>query len=261
MKALITAFTCFFFGFALQLFGQNPLVGTWERQTDSLWAIKVITPTHWMIFIESRHGDGNKFIRSHGGGYSLTANKYNEQLDVASWDNQGDFTVTDYSYRVEGDKFYMNGTLILSDGTVTPIDEVWQKVKFANAYPNNPALGTWNQLSSTYTTPEGKKESHTKATATRFEIITPTHWMRISHLNGKFENSMGGRYTLDGNKMYPEVNFASYPIDKSLRIEVTQKVSGNKRHVQGKVTTTEWKMPMVLEDVFERVPGKVQALK
>jgi hypothetical protein len=261
MKVLKTAFTLFFCGLALQLFGQNPLVGTWERQTDTLWAIKVITPTHWMIFIESRNGGSHEFVRSHGGGYTLTANKYMEQLDVASWENQGDYTVTDYNYKVEGDKFFMSGTLILSDGTVTPIDEVWQKVKFANAYPNNPALGTWNQLSSTYTTPEGKKESHTKATATRFEIITPTHWMRISHRNNTFEHSMGGRYTLEGNIMYPEVDFASFPIDKSLRMELIQKVSGNKRQVQGKLTSTEGKMPMILEDVFEKVPGKVQALK
>jgi hypothetical protein len=258
MKALKITFTLLFFACALPLFGQNPLVGTWERQTDSIWAMKIITPTHWIIFIEALHGDSNKFIRSHGGIYTLHNNKYIEHLDIASWDNKSDLSFTDYTYKVEGDKFYQNGTLILSDGTVTPIDEVWQKVSTTQSDPNYPAIGSWNLLSTSYTGEDGKKETLTSATATRFEIITPTHWMRISHREHAFESAMGGTYTSEGNKASLKVAFATFPIDKIEKIEVTEKVTRDKRSSTGIITGPAGKTITAFEEVYKRAAGKRQ---
>jgi hypothetical protein len=259
MKALKITLTLLFFACALPLFGQNPLVGTWERQTDSIWAMKIITPTHWIIFIEALHGDSNKFIRSHGGTYTLKDNKYIEYLDITSWDNKSDLSFTDYTYKVAGDKFYQHGTLILSDGTVTPIDEVWQKVSTAKPNPDFPAIGSWNLLSSSYTGEDGKKETLTNVTANRFEIITPTHWMRISHRDHAFESAMGGTYTSADNKASLKVAFATFPINTIEKIEVTDKVTRDKRSSTGIITGPAGKTITAFEDVYKKATGKPQS--
>jgi hypothetical protein len=259
MKALRIIFTLLFFCCALQLFGQNALVGTWERQTDSIRAIKIITPMHWAIFIEALHGD--KFIRSHGGTYTLTDKKYIEQLDVASWENKGELSFTDYTYKIEGDKFYQKGTLILSDGSVVPIDEVWQKVSTPKSNPNYQAIGAWNLVSSSYTGEDGKNETHSNATYTRFEIITPTHWMRISHRDHVFESAMGGTYTSEDNKAFLKVDFASFPVNKIEKIEATDKVSRDKRNSTGIIAGPSGKKIAVFEDVYKKATGKTPSAK
>jgi hypothetical protein len=260
MKALKLSFTLLFLGCALQLFAQNPLVGTWEMKTDSDHSIKIITPTHWMIFKETVTGDSSKYRAAFGGTYTLTPNKYVEHINLASWDDYGK-EKTDFTYQVDGDTFYMKGTVIMGDGTVHSIDEVWKKVSAAQSYPKNPSVGTWNQLSSTYTGGDGKKESHTNATATRFEVITPTHWMRISHRDNKFENAFGGSYTMKGNKLMPVLDFASFPYDKNEKIEITQQVTGEKRYSKGLRTGSDGKMVSSFEDVFQKVNGKPQMTK
>jgi hypothetical protein len=260
MKAFLVSFTLLLMCCALFLQAQNPLVGTWEMKTDSTRSIKIITPTHWILFFENLKGDSSRFAGAGGGLYTLAGNKYIEHIDIASWDNYGKER-TDYTYKVTGDKFYMKGPLTLADGTVIPIDEVWQKVKSAQAYPKNPAIGTWNQLSSSYTTAEGKKVSHTYVIATCFEVITPTHWMRISHRDNKFEHAMGGPYTLTGNTMHPELAFASFPIDKTMKIAATQRVSDDKRYVHGTITTGKDKAYLTLDDVFQKARAKAQTLK
>jgi hypothetical protein len=260
MKTRTLIFTLLFFGLALPLLAQNPLVGTWQIRNDTTMSIKIITPTHWMVFTEALKGDSSKFVRSHGGTYTLDDNKYIEHIDIASWDDYGK-EKTDFTYKVSGGKFYQKGTVILGDGTVIPIEEAWQKVVTAKAYPNNPGLGTWNQLSSTYTNQDGKKESHTKATATRFEIITPTHMMRISHRNKKFESAFGGPYTLTGNKMMPQAAFSYPAFDKKNKVAFTQKVMGDKRYVHGTIIDAEGKLVLTWDDIFQKVAAKPQMVK
>jgi hypothetical protein len=260
MKAHKIFFTVFFLGCALQLFAQNPLVGTWEIKTDSTRSIKIISPTHWMVFTEALNGDSSKFVRSHGGTYTLTSDKYIEHINIASWPDYGK-EKTDFTYKVTGDKFFMKGPLTLGDGTVIPIDEVWQKVNAVKSYPKNPALGTWNQLSSSYTMADGKHESLTNATATRFEIITPTHWIRISHRDNKFEDAFGGTYSLEGNKMISVMDFASFPIDKNGKAEIAQKVTGDKAYFNGTLKGGDGKMILTFKDVFQKVNGKPQIMK
>jgi hypothetical protein len=256
MKALRISITLLFFGFALPLFGQNPLVGTWERQTNFIRATKIITPTHWAILIDSINSQA--FVRSHGGTYTLTDTKYIEQLNVASWENKGELSFTDYTYKVEGDKFYQNGTLVLSDGSVAAIDEVWQKVSTTTSNPNYPAIGAWNLVSATLTKGDGQKDN---AIFTRFEIITPTHWIRISHRNHAFENAMGGTYTAEGNQVKMKVGFASFPLHEIEKIEATDKVNRDKRISTGIITAPGGKTIATFADVYQRAPGKPQQAK
>jgi hypothetical protein len=260
MKTPKTILTLLFFTWALQLFGQNPLVGTWETKTDSTRSIKIITPTHWVVFTDAPSGDSSRFIRSHGGTYTLAGDKYIEKINIASWPDYGK-EKTDFTYQVADGKFHQKGTLTLGDGTVVPIDEVWQKVSAPQSYPNNPGIGTWNQLSSTYSGADGKEESHTKTTATRFEIITPTHWMRISHRDNKFENAFGGTYTLEGNKMILDPGFSSVPFPKTNKVEITNKVTGDKRYVHGTTTGADGKKVMTWDDAFQKENGKPQMAK
>jgi hypothetical protein len=260
MKNLSITFPLFFFGCVLQLFAQNPLVGTWEIKTDSIRSIKIITPTHWMVFTEAIPGDSSKFVRSQGGTYTLAGDKYIEKITVASWPDYGK-EKTDFTFKVSGKQFHQKGTLTTADGTVVPIDEVWQKTSAAQTYPKNPSIGTWNQLSSSYTGADGKKQSHTNATATRFEVITPTHWMRISHRDNKFENAFGGTYTLEGNKVHAHLNFASFPIDQNEKVEITQKVSGDKLYLNGFIMGADGKTTLRFADVFEKVNAKPQVVK
>jgi hypothetical protein len=235
-------------------------VGTWERKTDSTLSVKIITPTHWILYIESLQGDTHKFGGAIGGTYTLSGNKYMEKINIASFEDYGK-AKTDYTTKIDGDKFYLKGTLNWGDGTITHLDEVWQKVNTGKAYPNNPAVGTWNQLSSTYTEADGKTGSHTNATATRFEVISPSHWMRISHRDNKFENAFGGTYTMVGDKLIPVVEFASFPIDKNEKIEISQKVEGEKRYSKGTRTGADGKRIASFEDVFQKENGKAQMAK
>ncbi len=236
---------------SLNLAAQRSLLGTWQMESDSSRSIKIITPTNWIVFTEALNGDKKEFTRSHGGSYTLNGNKYVENIEVASWNDYGK-EKTDYTVRVEGDRLFQKGNLTLADGTVMPIDEVWHKVKSDYAYNDHPGVGVWDQLSSTYTTADGKTESHTSPTVTRHQVVTPTHWLRISHRDNKFESAMGGTYTAEGNKIYPNVHFASFPINKQERIEISQWLEGGKLHCVGKVKDAQGNQTLHFEDVFQK---------
>lgn len=254
MKTKIFLFL-FFVCCAFSLSAQNPLVGTWEMHLNGTRSFKIITPTHWAVFTDSAAGDNTVFLRSQGGTYTIKGDKYVESFDVASWENY-DKDKTDFTFKVEGDKFYQKGSITFGDGTVYPIDEVWQKVKVGKANAGNKGLGTWDQLSSSYTMADGTKESHTNATATRYQVVTPTHWIRISHRDNKFENVMGGTYTVKGNQVYPNIDFASFPIDKNVRYEITQEVKGDKMYWTGVGKDGSGKQVAQFEDVFQKLGNK-----
>lgn len=154
---------------------------------------------------------------------------------------------------MEGDKFYQKGTLTGSDGTVLALDEVWQKVKVDKLNAGNQGIGTWEQLSTSQTLPDGIKESSTNATATRFQVVSPTHWIRINHKDDIFESAMGGTYTQEGNKIYPNLDFSSLPIDKSLKYEITQSLKGDKLYHNGIVKDGSGSQVVQFEDIFQKV--------
>jgi hypothetical protein len=129
---------------------------------------------------------------------------------------------------------------------------VFKRVKLENSYPNNPAVGTWSQLSSSYTNFDGTEDSHTNETTTRFQVITPTHWMRISHRDGKFEHAMGGTYTMVNGKTYPLLTYSSAYFAPTKKMELVEKVKGNTLNVKGEMVSMDGKK-FSWEDVFQRV--------
>ncbi len=250
-KLLITALIfC-----SLQSFAQNEqaatnsIVGTWMETTDSLKEIKVISPTHVFFMVFNK----DSFMYAGAGTYSIEGNKYTENLEYANFDFSS-MKGFSFDYDVQGDKFMQKGILTMPDGTPQPINHTFTRVKSDKAY-DGPHVGTWNQLSSSFTEENGNKGSHTNATHIRFQIITPTHWMRISTADNKFENAFAGTYTIDGNKMDFRIEYASFPAVGSTA-EITQRFEGNKAYWSGIVKDANGKQTIQFDDVFERVDIK-----
>ena len=254
--------------FSFSLAAQHPLIGTWEMvsikgigaggekfsiDTSTAREVKIITPTHYMLIAHDVQGDSLVFNRSYAGTIKLDGNKYIEyptQASVQIFDN----VKTDFTWKIEGDKFIQAGTLIRPDGKKVVLEEmVFKRVKTPIAYPQNPAIGAWSQLSSSYTNFDGSKDSHTNATTTRFHIITPTHWMRISHRDKKFEHVMGGTYTMKDGKTFPTLLYQSGTIFRGgfSTVEMSEQVKNDKLHVKGLMTGTDGKK-FTWEDIFER---------
>lgn len=255
--------------FSFSLAGQHPLIGTWEMvsikginaegekfsiDTSSVREVKIITPTHYMLIAHDVQGDSLVFNRSYAGTIKLDGNRYIEyptQASVQIFEN----VKTDFTWKIEGDKFTQAGTIIRPDGKKIVLEAmVFNRVKSANSFSKNPAIGTWSQISSSYTNFDGTTESHTNATTTRFQIITPTHWMRISHRDKKFEHVMGGTYAIKDGKTYPTLVYSSGPIAvlaSAATVEMSEQVKGNKLYVTGLLTRPDGKK-FTWEDIFER---------
>lgn len=267
MKALLLVTGLFLVVCASLVAQKHPLVGTWEvvsiKGTDvdgtkisldgsQFKETKIITPTHYILFTERKQGDSLVFDKAIAGTVRLEGNKYIETPMYYSNPAHGKGK-TDFTYRVEGDKFIQSGTFTTPDGKTGKLDElVFKKVK--EATPANPqVVGVWNQLSSSGIASNGDKWSHTNATHIRFQIVSPSHWMVIRYKDNAFENAMGGTYRLEGNKIYPNVELSSYPIH-NLKAELTYRVEGNKMYWNGIVQDANGKFS--IDDVYERVDSK-----
>lgn len=246
---------------------QHPLTGTWEMvsikgtnadgepffmDTTTRREIKVITPTHYMLIASEVQGDSLIFNRSYFGTVTIEGDRYIEKPLMSShtiFDN----VKADYRWKIEGDRFIQSGSVTRPDGKKVILEAmVFRRVKTAQRFDQNPAIGTWSQVSSTYTDFEGNKAMHTRRDATRIHIITPTHWMRISHRNKKFEHAIGGSYTIKEGRVMPVVEVSSAPFDMFSQINTTEVVKGEKLHVQGTMQRRDGKT-MSWEDVFEKV--------
>ncbi len=266
-KAALTAFVLTSFLFcSFSSVAQHPLIGTWEMvsirginadgvdfeiDTSTVRETKIITPTHYMLIARDVRGDSLVFNRSYAGAIRLDGNKYIEipqQASVQIFDN----VKTDFTWKVEGDTFTQSGTFTRPDGKKIVLHAmVFKRAKTEHSYPKNPAIGTWSQLSSQYVNFDGSRESHTSETATRLHIITPTHWMRISHRNKKFEHAIGGTYTIRGGKTYPVLLYTS-SVSFLGKTEMTERVKNGQLIVQGTMTTPDGKN-FTWEDIFNRV--------
>ena len=182
----------------------------------------------------------------------MTDNKYIEVPMLSSvpiFDN----VKTDFTWKVTGDKFIQAGTIIRPDGKKVILEEmIFQRLKTAQSYPKNPTNGTWKLLTSAFTTADGKNHSETQETVTAFQLITPTHWMYVSSRNKKFEHAMGGTYSMKGDKLYPSLDFASFPKKLWGKTEMTQKLEGDKLHITGVSKFYDGKK-FTWDDHFEKV--------
>lgn len=252
---------------SVQLFAQLPIVGTWELvsmkgtnfageplfiDATTQKVIKIITPTHYMLIAHDVKGDSLVFNRSHAGEVILDRNKYIESIKSVSWEDHVPTTALFY-WKMKGDTLIKYGSITREDGkTATQEMMVFTRIKGTASYPDNPSNGTWDQLSSTFTLPDGKKGSHTRETTTRFQIFSPTHWFRISHRNNKFENAVAGTYTMEGNKIYPIMEVASFPINRNDKAVFIHRVEGDKLYASGRVVYENGKS-VSWDDVFEKV--------
>lgn len=226
-------------------------VGAWQEQTDSAYEIKLISPTHVFFYVKSMVNDSS--FAAGAGTYTLSGNQYTENLEYASFDPKG--IKATYNYSVQGNKMKQWGTLVLADSAQTqiPINHTFTRIEGMKQNPGK-HVGTWNQLSAKFDAGNGPV-SHTNATHIRYQIMTPTHWMRVSYLNGAFENAFGGTYTAEGNKANMKIDFASFPITGTL-VEATHRVEGNKLYLKGTGKDAQGKQFIEFEDVFERVDRK-----
>ena len=129
---------------------------------------------------------------------------------------------------------------------------VFQKLKSNKAYDANPAIGTWELLTASYTDVDGTTGSYTNETTQCLQLITPTHWMYISRRNDKLESAMGGTYTASGNKFHLNLDHSSFPKHNLGKLEITQKVEGDKLTINGVSTYPDGKK-LTWEDVFRKV--------
>ncbi len=257
-------FTLILFCCSLQLFAQtNPLVGTWKvvsiTGTDGdgkkitydgsqFVETKIITPNHYSLITQIKEGDSLVFNKAIVGTVRTEGNKY---IETPLYSSNGANSKVEFTYKVDGDKFIQAGTGMNPDGKKTSYEITFQKVKETPS--NNPAIGTWNQLTSSGVDADGKKWSHTNATHLRFLVITPTHYMFFREIDNKFEDAFGGTYKIQGNKFIPILEMDSKGREQA-NLEITQKVEGGKLHMDGKLINAEgtytWK------DVYERVDTK-----
>jgi hypothetical protein len=237
----------------------SKIVGTWKMvsmagiETDGkpfkadlskVQQYKIITPTHWMYVnydTDSLRGGGN------GGTYELKGNKYIEALT--------ENYKTDFTVKVEGDKYYQDGFILFPDGKKLVLNEVYQRVpEPANA--TSDIVGVWAMTA--YTIARDGKKVEEKG-VTELQINTPTHSMWIDKKDGKFWMGALFSYTKQGNKIIAKPIIASFPIDKKDKEDITATVKGNQMTSTVKVVkangkTEEWNM------VHQRV-GKPEIAK
>ena len=205
-----------------------------------------------MLIQHSVRNDSVIFNTAHAGNVKFEGNKYIETPSVTSASTP-DISKTDFTWKVKGDQFIQAGTITLPDGKKIIIDElIFKKVKTVPDNSKSPIVGTWNQLSSEYTLFDGTKGSHVSPNVTRFDILTPTHWMRIGHWEGKFQNAMIGSYSMQNDKIMPTMIIGSQPMDNSIKYELSCRVDDSKLYVNGTATNGEGKKT-IWSDVFQKV--------
>jgi hypothetical protein len=249
---------------------QNPLVGTWQllsvkattpngskiaMDQSGVREIKVITPTHYMMMTQWVSGDSLVFDKAIAGTIKIAGNKFVETPLYASADSLLK-AKTDYTWKVQGDKFIETGTITFPYGGKIVIEElVFQRVASEAAFVKNVSNGTWDQLSAGFEFEDGRKDFHTKLAATRFQIITPSHVARLSIRDGKFESSLVYNYTIEGGAMVPQVFASSMkwdPMDQT-KAYIDQQVVGDILYFTGRQITGEGKETLKWQDVFMRV--------
>jgi hypothetical protein len=113
----------------------NRLVGTWKLVSakyngkdvtfpEGETRLKQVTPTHFMWTVYDKDGVCGT---SMGGTCSLSGNKYEEVPQFGTADIIKDFKgkTQSFEWKVEGNKWYHNGTLTID----IEVEEVWERVE------------------------------------------------------------------------------------------------------------------------------------
>ena len=122
-----------------ETFSDNPTIGTWKLLStnftrvdgtthadtqESVNALQVITPTHWM-YVSSRD---KKFEHAMGGSYSKEGDTYMLNLDYASF-SKDRWGKTEMKEKLLGDTLRITGSSTFSDGRKFTWEDVFQRVK------------------------------------------------------------------------------------------------------------------------------------
>ena len=263
----IAATLLLFFIYCSQASAQHPLIGTWEMvsirginaegekfsaDTSTIREVKVITPTHYILIAHDVEGDSLVFNRCYAGTVEFDDNKYNEMPLLSSapiFDN----VKTDFTWKVEGDNFTQSGTLIRPDGKKIVIEElIFRRVKSPEEFQDNPTIGTWKLVSTTYTRTDGSTHSDTQESVNALQFITPTHWMYVSSKEKKFEHAMGGTYAKQGEKYVLNLDYASFSKNLWGETEMKEKLLGDTLTLTGVSVFPDGKK-FTWEDVLQRV--------
>ncbi|KAA3437087.1 hypothetical protein [Rufibacter hautae] len=223
----------------LQAQTSPPIVGTWEmvsmtgkdgtgapitRDVSAVKQYKVFTPTHWMYIVKGVVRDTLRMEGDHGT-YTLQGNKYVEKLS--------DSATTAFTMKVEGDRLYQDGHILMADGRKVELHEVYLKVS-GTPNPDKSLVGAWNFLSS-YIMADGKKVTDTAKK--EFQLITPTHFMSVERGGEKQRTVALGSYTLSGGKFKPKFILTPAMMNEKDRYDITAKVEGDKLVLKGTTTT------------------------
>jgi hypothetical protein len=267
MKSILILFCLL--SLALVGSAQNPLVGTWELVSlkavdtaknkvmldqSAVRETKIITPTHYMFISHRVVGDSLVFERAIAGTIKVTGAKFSEiPLYVSSKDDAK--VKTDFSWKVQGDKFIQSGTITFADGKQYKVEElVFQRAAASTTFPKNPSIGAWEQLASGFTFENGLKDYHNQLSAIRFQIITPAHFIRINLRDGNFESAFGGTYTIEGGAMVPTFTVASFKLGPDTsKSYMEQIVQGDIMFLKGSTISDQGKETFRWEDVYRRV--------
>ena len=265
MRAIAAALLLFIV--CIQVTAQHPLLGTWEMvsvkginaegekftaDTSTIREVKIISSTHYVLIAHDVEGDSLVFNRCYAGTVEFDDEKYNETPLLSSapiFDN----VKTAFTWKVQGDKFIQSGTLIRPDGKKIVIEElIFQRVKPIESFSDNPTIGTWKLVSTTYTRADGTTHSDTQESVNALQFITPTHWMYVSSKGKKFEHAMGGSYAKQGDKYVLNLDYASFSKKLWGKTEMKEKLLGDTLTLTGVSVFPDGKK-FTWEDVLQRV--------
>lgn len=245
---------------------QHPLIGTWEMisvkgldadgapfsmDTTLARETKIITPTHYILIAWDVDRDSLIFNRTMAGKVRLDGEKYIEiptQASVQIFENID----VDFTWKLKGDIFTQSGTIVRPDGKKVVLEAlIFQRLKNAKPHTENPAIGTWKQVSSYYTTPDGENISSFNPSDERLLIVTPTHWMRMDHKNKEFSGVTYGTYEMLGDTVASNVIFSTYPAQSGDEVKFSQRIDGDKIHITSSGITPDG-VPATFYDVLQR---------
>jgi hypothetical protein len=186
----------------LPVFAQHPLEGTWEMvsisgknadgenfylDSSTVRETKIITPTHYMLNARDKVNNAWIFNRCYAGTTKMDAHNYFESPLLSSLRIFENVT-TDFTWKIEGDRFIQSGTITRPDGKKIILDEfIFRRSPEKNNGLSKNYVGTWKL---TGTSEEGML------------IITPTHWMTIIKNGEKLIEASGGTFRKTGSAAY-----------------------------------------------------------
>jgi hypothetical protein len=112
-------------------------------------------------------------------------------------------------------------------------------------------VGTWKLVSAKF----GGKEWKAREGATKIKHVTPAQFLWVDYdKDGQITSSMGGPYTVKGDKYEETPEYGVGPIVRAYKGKLqsfTWKVEGDKWHHTGKLSSG-----LAIEEVWERVEKK-----